>query len=194
MSNEKAKYSNRFAKWGLTFILLFVTWIILSEIFEAKFITYAVLSCAVIATLTLRILHVESEKSGKTYFLLSQSPIRFIRYFFWLLWQIINSAIYVSKVTLFHRDEIKPTVVWFKVDYDNPLAIAMLANSITLTPGTITIDIKDGVYSVHALTQETADGLLDGSMQAKVAWLYKDSDYFQAIDITDIREEGADHE
>ena len=75
-------------------------------------------------------------------------------------------------VTLFKREEIKPSVVWFKIYYDNPLAIALLANSITLTPGTITVDVTDGIFSVHALTKSAAEGLLDGSMQAKIAWVY----------------------
>ena len=58
----------------------------------------------------------------------------------------------------------------------------MLANSITLTPGTITIDItEDGVYSVHALTEELREGLLDGSMQAKVAWLYGETRDFAQL-------------
>lgn len=192
MSNEKAKITNRFAKWSITFVILFITWIILSEIFEAKFITYAVLSCAVIATISLRTLHITSEKSGKTYFLFSQNIFRFIGYFFWLLWQIVLAAIDISKVTLLHREDIQPCVVWFKVDYDNPLALTMLANSITLTPGTITIDIRDGLFSVHALTKSCADGVLDGSMQAKVAWLYNDSTAFKALDIR--TEEGRHNE
>jgi multicomponent Na+:H+ antiporter subunit E len=64
----------------------------------------------------------------------------------------------------------------------------MLANSITLTPGTITIDITDdGIFSVHALTQELREGLLDGSMQAKVAWLYGETIDFSPVDEKDVR-------
>ena len=58
----------------------------------------------------------------------------------------------------------------------------VLANSITLTPGTITIEItEDGIYSVHALTGELKEGLLDGSMQQKVAWLYKETINFSPV-------------
>ena len=42
------------------------------------------------------------------------------------------------------------------------------ANSITLTPGTITLDLRDGTLLVHALTDDTADGLKSGEMDAKV--------------------------
>lgn len=172
MNNEKAKSGNRFAKWLRVFLTLFITWIILSEIFEAKFIIYAILSSAIIAAICLRTMHIKGVKSGEDYFLFSHNLPRFFSYFFWLLWQIILAAWDISKVTLFHREDIQPRTVWFKVEYDNPLAISMLANSITLTPGTITIDVIDGIFAVHALTQNTADGILDGSMQAKVAWLY----------------------
>ena len=81
-----------------------------------------------------------------------------------------------KKVSVFMRDKVDPSIAWFRADYDNPAARAMLANSITLTPGTITIDImEDGTFSVHTLTRELREGLLDGSMQAKVAWLYGES-------------------
>lgn len=174
MNNEKDRIPNRFAKWLRTFLILFITWIILSEIFEAKFIAYAVLSCGIIAAICVRTLHVKGVKSGRDYFLFSHNILKFINYFFWLLWQIILAAWDVSKVTLFKREDIQPRTVWFKVEYDNPLAVAMLANSITLTPGTITVDVTDGIFAVHALTQNTADGVLDGSMQAKIAWLYNE--------------------
>lgn len=181
MNNEKGNKDNRFAKWIITFVILFITWIVLSEIFEIKFIIYAILSCAVISTVCLRTLHVKGRKTGKMYFLFHCNIIRFVRYFFWLLYQIVLAAWDVSKVTLFRREDIQPRTVWFKVDYDNPLALAMLANSITLTPGTITVDVIDGIFAVHALTQGAADGLLDGSMQAKVAWLYNESTDFEPI-------------
>jgi len=92
-------------------------------------------------------------------------------YFFWLMWQMIKSAVYVGNTALFRKERLNPQIVWFRADYDNPVARALLANSITFTPGTITIDITDdGTYSVHALTDDLGEGILDGSMQAKVAW------------------------
>lgn len=169
---EKKLQKKTIINWIEIFIILFLAWIIMSGIFELKFMLYAVLACAAISTLCLRLLNIQAMKSKKIYFMLEMNWFRFIAYFGWLLVQILKSAWYVSKVTLIKRDEISPSVVWFSVDYDNPVAAALLANSITLTPGTITIDIKKGVYSVHALTDETAEGVLDGSMQKKVAWVF----------------------
>ncbi len=152
----------------------------MSEIFEAKFLIYGALSSAVIATICCRTLRYSGLRSGETYFLFNHNVGRFLGYFFWLLWQIILAAWDVTKVT-FHQEDIDPSVVSFKVDYDNPLAYSMLANSITLTPGTITIDIIDGVYTVHALTKSCAEGVMDGSMQQKVAWLYGEEINFEPI-------------
>ena len=161
----------------------------MSGIFEFKFLLYAVLSCAAISTLCVRTLKIKGMKSDKAYFLLHINYFKLIAYMLWLLVQIIKSAWYVSIVTVKKINEMDPMVVWFKVDYDNPIAVSMLANSITLTPGTITIDIIDGVFSVHALTRETAEGLLDGSMQKKVAWLFGEKINF--VSLTDMTKEGS---
>ena len=64
-------------------------------------------------------------------------------------------------------------MIYFKMDYENPTAAALLSTSITLTPGTITLDVDDeGVFQVHALTEATAGGLMTGVMQRKIAALY----------------------
>ena len=74
--------------------------------------------------------------------------------------------------------------MWFKADYDNPAARAILANSITLTPGTVTIDIYDsGVFSVHALNRKFADGLLSGDMQKRIAKLYGEEIDYRVVDV-----------
>jgi multicomponent Na+:H+ antiporter subunit E len=54
------------------------------------------------------------------------------------------------------------------------MSLAVFANSITLTPGTITADIKDGEYYVHALSKKVADDLLTGEMENKVAEIFED--------------------
>ena len=162
-------------------------WFIMSEQTEAKFLILGVLSSVLIASLCLRTLTMSGTVSDRKYYLLGVNIPRFIMYFAWLLVQIAKSAIYVARISVFNRSEVDPSISWFKAAYDNPAARSMLANSITLTPGTITIDIsEDGVYSVHALTKELREGLLDGSMQAKVAWLYGETIDFTSIDEKDV--------
>lgn len=184
---NKGKKNFNMAHWLETFAILAALWFIMSGIFEFKFIAYGLGAAAAISFVCVRTLEVGGLKSGNTYFLFEFNVIRMLGYFFWLLWQIILSAIYVSRVILFHRDWLDPGVVWFKANYDNPAARAMLANSITLTPGTITIEIYDnGIYSVHGLTKDVKDGLLDGSMQKKVAWLYGEQIDFRVLNSFEI--------
>ena len=54
-----------------------------------------------------------------------------------------------------------------------------LANSITLTPGTITMDIIDEEFYVHALSKKVADDLLTGEMEARVAYIYLEGEKFK---------------
>ena len=62
------------------------------------------------------------------------------------------------------------------------MATVVLANSITLTPGTITMNVTDdGLFEVHALTDGAAEGLLDGSMQKKVAELFNEQYVFEPL-------------
>ncbi|MBW2194327.1 MAG: Na+/H+ antiporter subunit E [Deltaproteobacteria bacterium] len=60
-----------------------------------------------------------------------------------------------------------------------------LANSITLTPGTITMDIKDGVFYVHAVSQKVADDLNAGEMEDRVAHIFMEADHLYVEDVLD---------
>ena len=163
-------------------------WFIMSEKTEPKFLILGAASSMLIAAVCLRTLTMRGVKTDRTYYLLGVNIFRFIGYFAWLLVQIAKSAIYVARVSVFDRSKVDPSIAWFRADYDDPAAVSMLANSITLTPGTITIDITDdGIFSVHSLTQELREGLLDGSMQAKVAWLYGETIDFAPVDEKDIK-------
>lgn len=87
------------------------------------------------------------------------------------------------------KKSLHPQIVWFQANYDNPAARALLANSITLTPGTVTVDIlEDGTYSVHALTEGAKEGLLDGTMQGKVARLFGETIDFRVLDVEEAGE------
>ena len=83
---------------------------------------------------------------------------------------------------VFKRSDIQPRIVYFRMDYENPAAAALLATSITLTPGTITLDISDsGVYEVYALNARCAEELLKGAMQNRVKRLYNENCDYLAL-------------
>lgn len=86
----------------------------------------------------------------------------------YLVWQVILSNWDVLKRVLTPTLPIAPRMV--EVPYSTRTAFGTVtyANSITLTPGTVTVEVTEDVMLIHALTAEAADGLKDGSMEAQV--------------------------
>lgn len=152
---------------------MLVLWFFMSGIIhEAKFVIFGIASSVVISLYVSPLFVISGLKTDRDYFLLHANPFKVLAYFIWLVKEIVLSAIAVAKV-VFNPKKMQPQLVWFKADYDNPSARALLANSITLTPGTITVDIyDDGVYSCHCLTDDTKEGLISGEMQKRVAAVF----------------------
>jgi multicomponent Na+:H+ antiporter subunit E len=93
---------------------------------------------------------------------------RIFGYWLWLGREIVKWNIDVALHVLSPRLRISPTLVRLKASQQTELCQAIYANSITLTPGTVTIDLKDGSLLVHALSEEAAIDLLQGEMDARV--------------------------
>lgn len=185
--DKNKSQGGRFVYYIELLVLLLVLWFIMSGIFETKFIVFGVSSCVIIALICVRVMMIGGLKSDRLYFVLHVNPIKFLAYFLWLVKEIVKAAWYVSKLCLSKKPDINPQIVWFKADYDNPIAAVLLANSITLTPGTITVDIyNDGIFSVHALNDELAEGVLSGDMQQRVARVYGETIDFQVVNPVEI--------
>lgn len=101
---------------------------------------------------------------------------RAIYYFFWLIYQILVSGFHVLFVIIRPSMPIKPTMVTFKVDLPSSHAKVILGNSITLTPGTLTVDIEDDTFTVHALDHNSYAGIQDDSMPRQVLSLFSKED------------------
>ena len=155
------------------FVVLFGFWMVLSGRTETKFIVYGLITALLTTWVTYPLLLVPNKDGSKQYFVFGVSIPKFIMYFFWLMWQLVLANVDVLLATTAQELDIDPKVVRFYFRADNPMASVVLANSITLTPGTVTINVTDdGLYEIHALTKGAAAGVLDGSMQKKVADLY----------------------
>ncbi|MDP4795414.1 MAG: Na+/H+ antiporter subunit E [Rhodospirillales bacterium] len=100
---------------------------------------------------------------------------RGLTYFPWLLKEIVMSNIAVAKAILAGPDAIRPQVLRVKANQSDDLGVTVYANSITLTPGTVSISIDDNFITVHALMDDTADGLRTGEMDDKVCVLMGDT-------------------
>lgn len=97
--------------------------------------------------------------------------LRWIGYAPWLLWQIIKANWQVARIILTPSLPIQPRLMRLEVSQESDLGKVVYANSITLTPGTVTLDVREDRFLVHALTQEAADSLDTGEMDHKVSAL-----------------------
>lgn len=91
-----------------------------------------------------------------------------LTYWPWVTWQIVVANIDVTKRVWNPKLPIDPQMVRVPYESDSELITTYYANSITLTPGTITVSVEDGVMEVHALTKENAEALETGEMYERV--------------------------
>ena len=145
-------------KFTSSFIILFLPWLILSGKYDASYIGMGVLCAAMVAWWCKDLLFPKEHLSIGNCI---RQGIRFIPYACWLFWQIVLSNIHVLKVSLSPRmhDLISPKMVRFNTDVNEEISKFVLANSITLTPGTVTVRVEGQKFLVHALTEKAASGL-----------------------------------
>lgn len=83
----------------------------------------------------------------------------FAAYFWVLVKEIVKANVCVMKIILSPKLWPEPALVFFETDLESGLAKVMLANSITLTPGTITVSVEGNRFCVHCLDRELAEGM-----------------------------------
>ena len=91
-----------------------------------------------------------------------------MRYAPWLIIQIIRSNLDVAKRIVNPKLPIHPTVIHVDAAHHTEVGRVTYANSITLTPGTISLDVSEEAIEVHALTEEAASDLMSGEMGRRV--------------------------
>lgn len=152
-------------------LLLAAVWLLISGKFEPDYLFWGAVSIALVLWLNHKLRDIplsENEPSGSSHIILS----RLILYLLWLLWQMVKSGIYVTYVVLHPRMPIDPVIVRFTSKQPNVIARVILGNSITLTPGTLTLSITGSRFTVHALTRNTGEDPFSGEMGARVSRLY----------------------
>ena len=152
--------------------LLVVFWLFLSGQYDVMHISFGIFSVILVLLINHPIRrHLFSlEEHSET---LKLSIPRLIFYIPWLLWQIVIASIQVACVVLHPRCPIDPALVRFKTGLGNTSSKVILGNSITLTPGTITLEIAQDEFLVHSLMDASCTGILDGTLPGEVAKLYE---------------------
>ena len=95
---------------------------------------------------------------------------RFLAYLPWLFKEIVVANVQVIRIVLDPRLPVAPVLLRFKTRLTSDLAVTTFANSITLTPGTVTVDVEEGALVVHALTPPTPSGM--AGMEHRVAEVF----------------------
>lgn len=153
------------------FTTLFVFWLILSGKYDVFHIIYGVITVIIVMLINKKLF--EHKYFPKTNNDKKLNFFSLLLYIPWLFVQIIISSIQVAKVVVFPSKKPHTSLLKFKVNLPNETAKVFLGNSITLTPGTLTISIEGDEFIVHALTDATAQGIIDQSFPKKVAGLFE---------------------
>jgi multicomponent Na+:H+ antiporter subunit E len=149
---------------GILFWLV-LAWLLWSGHLEPLILGYGVASCALVLWLALRMRLIDPESAPRH--LLGGMLL----YVPWLLYEIAKANLHVARVILTPSLPIQPRLMRVRATQRSELGNVIFANSITLTPGTVSLDVRAGSILVHALTDESAAGLADGSMDARVTRL-----------------------
>lgn len=144
---------------------LVAAWVLWSGHTEPLLLGLGVFSCAATLVIVWRMGYFD-----RGIFALTIS-LRLLAYWVWLIKQIVMSSLAVTKVVLHPRLPISARYIELKASAPGPIGQVIFANSITLTPGTLTLDLYEGELKVHALLQEGADDLMSGEMDRRVASL-----------------------
>jgi len=147
-------------------LFLAVLWLLLSGHYTLLLISIGLLSVTLVVLIALRMDVVDHEGHP-----LHLNTKALVIYWCWLLKEIFISNIYVCRLILSPAMPISPTVIALRSSQSSDLARVIFANSITLTPGTVTIDVDGDIIEVHAITEKTAASLLQGLMDRKVTAL-----------------------
>ncbi len=154
-----------FTRMLVLFALLMAAWLLWSGIFKPLLLVLGVFSCLLTIYLKHRMGYFETDVFALGY------GRRLLTYWVWLAKEVIKSSLDVARIVIDPKLPISPRVVTIKASCTHPVDQAILANSITLTPGTLALDVHNGEISVHTLTQAGADDLMSGEMDRRVAAL-----------------------
>ena len=153
------------AKSITLFIILFGFWLLMSGYYTPLILSLGVISSLLCVYLTIKGKFLDNETFPIYFF-----P-RLIQYTFWLIKEILKSNITTAKVIIMKSEE--PELFSVKASQKTNEGKVTYANSITLTPGTVTTQIKNDVFEVHALTKDFGDDVRSSDMDKMVTWLEK---------------------
>ena len=159
------------ASFILTFLIMGLFWVVFSGKFDLFHIALGIASCLIVSTLSADLLFPEKIKPG-----LILCWLRFAGYIPWLMYQIFRANLHVLYLTFHPRMMalIDPKIIEFNTKLKNDVSRTTFANSITLTPGTITVSVSVlGKIAVHCIDEKSGRDL-PGEMESRIAKVFEE--------------------
>lgn len=150
-------------------VFLSLLWLLLSGHYNPLLIGLG--AASIILTLIISIRMKLIDREGHPVHLM----LRGLVYWPWLIKEIVVANIDVAKAILGLTDAVRPSLFTIKASQRTDLGRTAYANSITLTPGTVTIGMTDDELTIHALTPAAREGLGTGEMDRRVTWFEGES-------------------
>jgi multicomponent Na+:H+ antiporter subunit E len=154
----------------ILFVALLTFWVALSGKYQPLFIGMGVLSALIVTRFGVPLL---SEVLGAPEDTPRVDLLRLAVYIGWLLTRIPPAAVDVALSIVLRSRLPRPGVVRFTTGLHSPAARTLLANSITLVPGTMTLSVDGGEFVVHALSPRAAEGLASADVQRRIARIFR---------------------
>jgi multicomponent Na+:H+ antiporter subunit E len=154
------------------FSALLVFWFVLSDQYSPLFIAMGIGSALLVTWVMTPVVNAVLGEHDRP---LSQVPLRLWRvvvYLAWLAWSVLSSGLQVAWIVINPRVPPEPKMLRFRTNLDSRFARVLLANTISLVPGTLTVRLSGDELLVHALVPAAADDLLDGSTQTMIARMF----------------------
>ena len=157
-------------------MLLFALWVGLSGLIEGLFLVAGAVSSVIVVLITERMYHpAVADRFGRapsSFVWLAATWGRFVSYVPLLLWQVLLANLHVARLVLDPRLPIDPALVEFESPLTTEAAHAVLANSITLTPGTVTVEAAHHRFVVHCISAGSRRGMEEGALLRSVGWVF----------------------
>ncbi|MCD8130765.1 MAG: Na+/H+ antiporter subunit E [Lachnospiraceae bacterium] len=145
------------------YILFFVMWILFNGSVTLEIVIFGLVIAAAIYWFVCRFMDFSVKKD----IMIIRQTFRIIEYLGVLVWEILKANVVLCGIILNLYQKPEPVLVTFHADLKTETARAVLANSITLTPGTITVNLEENEFTVHCLDKSMARGL-DSSVFVKL--------------------------
>lgn len=155
---------------ALLFTALLAFWVMLSGQFNLLFLGLGVGSAALVTALSTRLLEGVIGSATDTPRI---DVLKLLAYIGWLAGRLPSAGLQVARVVIDPRVPPRPGVVHFRTRLASPAARALLANSITVIPGTMTIDVEGDTFIVHAFTPWEFEDLATAAMQRRIEAVFR---------------------